>query len=90
VVQEALTNVRKHSGSETVDVTLERRPDALEVSVVDKGCGFDVKAVGRTGFGLVGMSERVRLVGGECRIESTPGKGTTVAIRLPLVAAAEA
>jgi PAS domain S-box-containing protein len=90
VVQEALTNVRKHSGSETVEVTLERTPDALEVSVVDKGCGFDVKAVGRTGFGLVGMSERVRLVGGECRIESTPGKGTTVAIRLPLAAAAEA
>jgi PAS domain S-box-containing protein len=87
VVQEALANVRKHSGSDTVEVTLERTPDALDVSVADKGCGFDVKAVGRKGFGLVGMSERVRLVGGECRIESTPGAGTTVAIRLPLVAA---
>jgi PAS domain S-box-containing protein len=86
VVQEALTNVRKHSGSDTVEVTLSRTPEALEVSVADKGCGFDVKAVGRTGFGLVGMSERVRLVGGECRIESTPGTGTRVAIRLPLAA----
>jgi PAS domain S-box-containing protein len=87
VLQEALTNVRKHSGSDTVEVTLSRTPEALEVRVADKGCGFDPKAVGRTGFGLVGMSERVRLVGGECRIESTPGAGTTVAIRLPLAAA---
>lgn len=84
VVQEALSNVRKHAGSTSAEVSLRRSADGLDLTVVDHGCGFDVQAVGRKGFGLLGMAERVRLVGGDFRIESTPGSGTRITARLPL------
>jgi len=85
VVQESLSNVRRHSGSSSVEVALRRTADAVELHVADQGCGFDPQAAGRKGFGLVGMTERVRLVGGECRIESRPGAGARIDVRLPLV-----
>lgn len=85
VVQESLSNVRKHSGSSGVEVALRRTADAVELHVADQGCGFDPQDAGRKGFGLVGMTERVRLVGGECRIESAPGAGARIDVRLPLV-----
>lgn len=90
VVQESLSNVRKHSGSRSVEVALRRSTDAVELHVADQGCGFDPQAAGRKGFGLVGMTERVRLAGGECRIQSTPGAGTRVDVRLPLTTGKEA
>ncbi len=90
VVQESLSNVRKHSGSPGVEVTLRRTADAVELRVADQGCGFEPQAAGRQGFGLVGMTERVRLVGGECRIESAPGAGARMYVRLPLAGADDA
>lgn len=84
VVQESLSNVRRHSGSSSVEVAVLRAGDAVELHVADQGCGFDPQTAGRKGFGLVGMAERVRLVGGECRIESRPGAGARIAVRLPL------
>jgi PAS domain S-box-containing protein len=84
VVQESLSNVRKHSGSTGVEVAIRRTADAVELHVADQGCGFDPQTAGRKGFGLMGMTERVRLVGGECRIESTPGAGARIDVRLPL------
>lgn len=85
IVQESLSNARKHSGSRSVEVGVRRTADTLELHVADQGRGFDPQAAGRQGFGLVGMAERVRLVGGECRIESTPGAGARIDVRLPLL-----
>jgi PAS domain S-box-containing protein len=87
-VQEALTNVAKHSAAQNVSVILERRPGSVGVIVEDDGAGFDPAAVAATGartrrIGLVGMRERVELLGGTLEVESAPGAGTTLFIRLP-------
>jgi signal transduction histidine kinase len=87
IVQEALTNVFKHAQATRVSVMLEYRYDELLVIVEDNGCGFQldvplsVKEPG--GLGLVGIRERVALVGGKLNIESEPGSGATLAIRIP-------
>jgi PAS domain S-box-containing protein len=85
VVQEALTNAKKHSGSQRVHIELRQADGQIHAAVRDFGCGFDVPASRRKGFGLLGMTERVRLLGGRCSIESQPGSGTTVLIQLPVV-----
>ena len=85
IAQEALTNVAKHSQARNVDIILERRADSVVLIVEDDGIGFDPGETERTerGFGLLGMQERAGLVGAEVQIESTPGSGTTVLVRLP-------
>jgi PAS domain S-box-containing protein len=83
VIQESLHNVRKHSGSPRAVVDLRIVAGLVELSVQDFGCGFDVDAGRRQGCGLLGMSERVRLAGGQCRVESRPGEGTRVAVTMP-------
>jgi PAS domain S-box-containing protein len=84
VVQEALTNVRKHAQSKRVSVILRRTPlEALAV-VEDDGRGFDVEAPAPGRLGLLGMRERLALVGGALVVESAPGKGATVIARVPL------
>ncbi len=82
VVQEALTNVVKHSGARRVTVTAAARGGHLILHIGDDGRGFAVGA-GHDGFGLTGMSERVSVIGGELSIESGPS-GTTVTASLPL------
>ena len=84
IVQEALTNVAKHSGAKRVDVILERQADSVLLIVEDDGVGFDADAEGSAGggFGLLGMQERAALVGATVEIESTAGKGTTVFLRM--------
>jgi signal transduction histidine kinase len=83
LVQEALTNAVKHADAERVSVEiLEDGPD-LTVTVRDDGAGFGPEKRRDGGFGLIGMDERVDLVGGRLEIESTPGGGTTVRARLP-------
>ena len=87
IVQEALTNVLKHARATRVSVMLEYRYDELLVIVEDNGCGFQPEAPlrmkERGGLGLVGINERVALVGGKLNIESDPACGTTLAIRIP-------
>ncbi|MFM8952007.1 MAG: PAS domain-containing protein [Planctomycetaceae bacterium] len=85
IVQESLNNARKHSGSSSVEVEVRRTADVVELHVADRGRGFDLQAASRQGFGLVGMAERARLAGGECRIESAMDKGTRIDVRLPLL-----
>ena len=90
--QEALNNVAKHSGARRVEVILERRSDCVLLIVEDDGVGFE-QAEGGTagsGFGLVGMRERANLVGAHLQIESTPGKGTSVLVRMAVTANARA
>lgn len=81
IVQEALSNARRHAGTEAATVTLAGSPAGLVVEIVDEGRGFDVDAV--RGFGLLGMRERARLAGGEVRITSVAGRGTRVWAWLP-------
>lgn len=81
VVQEALTNVARHSGAGRASVLATCRGSRLRVVVEDDGAGFDPSLpTGRLGIG--GMRERMELVGGELRIESTPGSGAAVVIDL--------
>jgi PAS domain S-box-containing protein len=89
IVQEALNNARKHSGTDVIQIKLQRDADDLLLEVIDFGCGFEVEAARKRGFGLLGMMERVRLFGGECRIESAPEVGTRIVARIPLAARGE-
>jgi signal transduction histidine kinase len=80
--QEGLTNVRKHANATLVDVLLDfLQPDQLQLTIWDNGVGA---ADTSGGFGLIGIRERVHLLGGECRIESQPGKGFRLEVSLPL------
>ncbi len=89
IVQEALTNVRKHAAASRVSLIAERRGSQLRVIVEDDGRGFDTAAVsafadGQRRFGLLGMSERAALVTGVLEVESAPGNGTTIYLTVPL------
>jgi PAS domain S-box-containing protein len=88
IAQEALNNVAKHSGARRVEVILERRPDCVLLIVEDDGVGFSEgdESKARRGYGLVGMQERAALVGASLEVESTPGKGTTVLVRMAVPA----
>ena len=85
IVQASLTNVARHAGASRVDVTLTSTETALDLYVSDDGRGFD-PAAARKGYsyGLLGMSERARLIGGSLRIDSSPETGTVVSIHVPL------
>src|SRR4051812_45015900 len=86
IAQEALNNVAKHACARRVEVILERRPDCVLLIVEDDGVGFDAaqSAAGRNGFGLVGMRERASLVGASLDVETTPGHGTTILVRMAM------
>jgi signal transduction histidine kinase len=83
VVQEALSNVRKHSEAASVSVVLRSRRTFIELTVSDDGRGFDPRRLGTDRLGLAGISERVRLLGGAVDIETSRGNGTTVRATLP-------
>ncbi len=88
-VQEALQNVARHSGADSVLIQVAAQGGKLEVEIEDDGRGFDPASVatpapsGR-GLGLVGMKERLALVGGSAQIDSAPGTGTRVVLTVPL------
>jgi len=85
VLQEALQNAIKHSGSRDFQVSLIGGPNQIDLSVHDSGSGFDAREAMRgRGLGLTSMRERLKLVHGELSIESQPGKGTTVHARVPV------
>lgn len=86
IVQEALTNARKHSRATQVKVEIAFRGDLLTVAVADNGKGFDVEAVDQEGdnWGLIGMRERAEIIDGVLRIESTAGGGTSLHLEVPL------
>jgi PAS domain S-box-containing protein len=85
IVQEGLTNACRHSKSKKVWVELVQDGERLRVEIRDCGVGFSLKEVDQGRFGLHGMRERARLLGGTASIESEPGKGTRVVVELPVV-----
>jgi signal transduction histidine kinase len=89
IIQEAVNNARKHARSPEVVIYLYQDEDQLVASVRDRGRGFNLAAVeasyaSRGSLGLLNMRERAGLIGGECRIRSAEGEGTTVELRVPL------
>jgi signal transduction histidine kinase len=86
IVQESLNNIVKHAGATRAAVRVTKHAHDVEVSIQDDGKGFEVDATDhKGGFGLTGMIERARLLGGHATIESSQGGGTTVKVVVPLV-----
>jgi signal transduction histidine kinase len=78
IAQEALTNAVRHSGAGLIGVRLAYQPDSVALEIEDDGGG--IGGQGSSGFGLDGMRERVREIGGQMDIRSRPGKGTRVVV----------
>ena len=85
IAQETLTNACKHSQSEAVRIKLAQRGDRLRIEVHDRGVGFRPEDIKEGQFGLAGIRERARLLGGKATIDSKVGKGTRVVVELPIV-----
>ena len=85
IAQEALTNACKHSQSKKVKVSLSGDGQEAWLKVQDWGVGFEPESVGKGHFGLEGIRQRVRLLGGRLTIESRPGVGTTVQVVVPIL-----
>jgi len=87
VAQEALTNVARHAQANRVDVSIEKLPDAVLMRITDDGKSFDVESMWKVRknqrLGMLGMRERVEMIGGTFSVESTVGKGTIVTTRIP-------
>ncbi len=84
LVQEALTNVRKHAGADTATVRVARDGDTTVLTVEDDGCGFDPREAADAGrFGLHTMRERAEAAAGDLTVDSRPGQGTRIVVRLP-------
>lgn len=94
-VQEAIVNITRHAGAETVLIQVSADLSGILVEIEDDGVGFDPKGIvndpgSLRGVGLLGMQERLEIVGGHLRIESEPGSGTHVVMTVPVNAAATA
>jgi two-component system sensor histidine kinase UhpB len=88
IVQEALNNIAKHAQADRVEISLVKRDSRIYASIQDNGRGFDLDRVlhpesPERGFGIVGIQERVSLLGGQMEIQSTPGYGTLIDIEIP-------
>jgi signal transduction histidine kinase len=89
VAQEALTNVARHAQASRAEVKLQKLDGAVCMTITDDGKGFRTEGVGHTKkgkrLGLLGMKERLEIVGGNFTVASAPGKGTTVLAQIPLI-----
>ncbi len=85
IIQEALTNVRKHARTDHATITFEKTDSHILVIISDDGAGFDLgdHTDGHFSYGLAVMQERVKQIGGEFRIETAPGRGTTIRVSIP-------
>lgn len=84
IIQEALTNARRHSQSENVRVESLQNGNRLRIAVEDWGVGFDPDNVSSSHFGLAGIRERAERLGGHATIHSAPGKGTRIVVEIPI------
>jgi two-component system, NarL family, sensor kinase len=88
IAQEALANVRRHASATEVEITLTTAPRRVRLAIRDNGSGFKPAAVPEGRLGLVGMRERAQVLGGGLRVQSAPGRGTTITADAPLDKAA--
>jgi nitrate/nitrite-specific signal transduction histidine kinase len=89
ILQEALANVRKHAEATGVELVVQRGPESIRLAIRDDGLGFDPSRPRRGGpprFGLATMRERAEAIGAEFRLDSRPGAGTQVSVRVPVAA----
>jgi signal transduction histidine kinase len=84
IAQEALSNVARHSKATLVQMVLMMTADTVTLSITDNGQGFDTTRPGHMGVGLLSMRERMKALGGDVQVESTPGKGTHIIVNCPL------
>jgi len=89
IVQEAINNVLKHSAATEAAVVIKNRTNSVSLSIRDNGCGFDVAAMRSSqpndlGYGLNGIAERVRILGGNLTIDARPGEGTSLTVEIPI------
>jgi two-component system NarL family sensor kinase len=87
IAQEALANVRKHARATEVEIALLTTPQIVAMTIGDNGVGFVVRRSVAGRYGIVGMRERAKLLGGKLRVESRPGRGTKITARVPLTEA---
>ena len=83
VAQEALSNAVRHAGARRISVELRTTTEGVELDIVDDGAGFVLRERAGSGLGLRSIEERVRLTGGHVRVESQPGQGTKMQVRIP-------
>jgi signal transduction histidine kinase len=83
IAQEALHNTVKHAHASKIELRMQQTREAVTLEVCDNGRGFDATASFPGHLGLHSMQERVTYLGGELRIESTPGQGTCICVRVP-------
>jgi two-component system, NarL family, sensor kinase len=84
IISEALTNVERHAQAERARVRLTITPERVRCTISDDGAGFNPEAVPEGHFGLVGMNERAKLLGGTLQLASAPGRGTRLSINVPV------
>jgi signal transduction histidine kinase len=87
IAQESLTNIIKHSGATTATIELDYGPQTVTLQIQDNGCGFEQEKSAGPGeghFGLLGISERAKRLGGELAVTSEPGRGTIIRLRVPI------
>jgi two-component system NarL family sensor kinase len=83
LAQEALQNIVQHARASSASIDLVVTPDGLELTIADDGLGFDPATAPRNRYGLIGMNERARLLGGQMHLHTAPGSGTRVSVRIP-------
>lgn len=84
MAQEALNNIVRHAGAQTVRIHLRTTPDRVCLTLEDDGRGFDPERIPEDHYGLIGLNERARLLNGALTVESAPSKGTRLDVRIPL------
>jgi signal transduction histidine kinase len=84
IIQEALTNIARHAHAHEILIQAEAREGVLSIEVKDDGVGFEPRSRNRRGLGLLGMTERVKKLGGELQVVSQPGQGSSIVARMPL------
>lgn len=85
VVQESLTNIRRHAHANTVTIRISMTPESVYLMIEDDGYGFDPSNIPQEGrYGLIGLNERVKLLGGTLNLQSNPNSGTRVEVQIPL------
>jgi signal transduction histidine kinase len=85
IAQEALTNIARHAGAKRVEIRLENSPGGIRLAIADDGCGLKPDRPGIRGLGMIGMRARARSAGGDVTVQSKPGQGVLIEVRVPVL-----